>query len=136
MNKPKILKILGILLWVIGVVLLVFFKTDPWNLLVVFSFVLVGSLLFNYKGTNLINNENKKESTKFSLLSGCEKSFIRSCLGAIIMLFGLVVIYFGKENYLFISSIISLVVIIWGAYWSASYLKCIEAYNEARNRNL
>jgi uncharacterized membrane protein len=136
MNKPNILKILGILLWVIGILLLVFFKTEPWNLLVVFSFVLVGSLLFNYKGADLINYENKKENTKFSLVSGCEKSLIRSCLGAIIMLSGLVVIYFGKENHLLISSIIALAVIIWGAYWSASYLKCIEAYNEPRNRNL
>jgi len=136
MTKPKILKILGILLWVIGVLLLVFFKSDPWNLLFVFSFVLVGSLLFNYKGADLISNENKKERTKLSLVSGCEKSFIRSCLGTIIMLSGLVVIYFGKENYLLASSIIALVVIIWGAFWSASYLKCIESYNEPRNRNL
>lgn len=52
------------------------------------------------------------------------------------MFSGLVVIYFGKENYLLNSSIIALVVIIWGAYWSASYHKCIETYNEPRNRNL
>ncbi len=67
------------------------------------------------------------------MIKECRKELIKSWAGAIILVAGVVIVKYGKDYYLILSSILGLIFLFLGAILFSSYLSCLDKLNKKNN---